>query len=47
MLFGSGLAFFFGKPFIQPSAPDLPAIPFGGWSTFRRCRRRSTSMCCS
>ena len=33
MLFGSGLAFFFGKPFIQPSAPDLPAIPFGGWSS--------------
>ncbi|RWO93606.1 ABC transporter permease [Mesorhizobium sp.] len=32
MLFGSGLAFFLGKPFIQPSAPDLPAIPFGGWS---------------
>ncbi|PAQ06462.1 ABC transporter permease [Mesorhizobium temperatum] len=32
MLFGSGLAFFFGKPFIRPSAPDLPAIPFGGWS---------------
>lgn len=32
MLFGTGLAFFFGKPFIQPSAPDLPAIPFGGWS---------------
>ncbi|WP_217578547.1 ABC transporter permease [Mesorhizobium sp. GbtcB19] len=32
MLFGSGLAFFFGKPFIQPSAPDLPAIPFGAWS---------------
>jgi ABC-type uncharacterized transport system permease subunit len=32
MLLGSGLAFFFGKPFIQPSAPDLPAIPFGFWS---------------
>jgi ABC-type uncharacterized transport system permease subunit len=32
MLFGSGLAFFFGKTFIQPSAPDLPAIPLGGWS---------------
>jgi len=32
MLFGTGLAFFFGKPFIQPSAPDLPAIPFGFWS---------------
>ncbi|TPL11727.1 ABC transporter permease [Mesorhizobium sp. B2-4-14] len=32
MLFGSGLAFFFGKPFIQPKAPNLPAIPLGGWS---------------
>src|SRR5262245_7427933 len=32
MLFGTGLAFFFGKPFIQPSAPALPAIPFGFWS---------------
>ena len=32
MLFGTGLAYFFGKPFIQPSAPDLPAIPFGWWS---------------
>jgi general nucleoside transport system permease protein len=33
MLFGSGLAFFFGKPYIQPSAPDLPSIPFGFWSS--------------
>jgi simple sugar transport system permease protein len=32
MLFGTGLAFFFGKPYIQPVAPDLPAISFGGWS---------------
>jgi len=32
MLFGTGLAFFFGKPFIQPSAPRLPAISFGFWS---------------
>ncbi|WP_027054242.1 ABC transporter permease [Mesorhizobium erdmanii] len=32
MLFGSGLAFFFGKPFIKPKAPNLPAIPFGRWS---------------
>ncbi|TPJ82449.1 ABC transporter permease [Mesorhizobium sp. B2-6-2] len=32
MLFGSGLAFFFGKPFIKPKAPNLPAIPFGVWS---------------
>ena len=32
MLLGTGLAFYFGKPYIQPSAPDLPAIPLGGWS---------------
>lgn len=32
MLLGMGLAFYFGKPFIQPVAPDLPSIPFGGWS---------------
>jgi simple sugar transport system permease protein len=32
MQFGTGLAFFFGKPFIQPVAPQLPAIPFGWWS---------------
>ncbi|TBW37357.1 ABC transporter permease [Siculibacillus lacustris] len=29
MLFGSGLAFFFGKSFIQPTAPRLSAIDFG------------------
>ena len=33
MLFGSGLAFYFGKPFIQPAAPHLPSIPFGFWSS--------------
>jgi simple sugar transport system permease protein len=32
MLFGTGLAFFLGKPYIQPKAPTLPAIPLGGWS---------------
>lgn len=32
MLLGMGLAFFFGKPYIQPVAPDLPAIPLGFWS---------------
>ena len=32
MLLGMGLAFFFGKPYIQPVAPDLPAISLGGWS---------------
>ncbi|MDZ7602071.1 MAG: ABC transporter permease [Hoeflea sp.] len=33
MLLGMGLAFFFGKPYIQPVAPDLPAIPLGFWSS--------------
>lgn len=32
MLFGTGLAFFLGKPYVQPQAPTLPAIPFGAWS---------------
>jgi simple sugar transport system permease protein len=32
MLFGTGLAFFLGKPFIQPKAPGLPSISFGDWS---------------
>jgi ABC-type uncharacterized transport system permease subunit len=32
MLFGIGLAFFIGKPLIKPTAPRLPAIPFGWWS---------------
>jgi simple sugar transport system permease protein len=32
MLLGTGLAFYFGKPFIQPVAPDLPSIPLGWWS---------------
>jgi len=33
LLLGSGLAFYFGKPYIQPSAPQLPAIALGGWAT--------------
>ncbi|MEI4487477.1 ABC transporter permease [Frigidibacter sp. MR17.14] len=32
MLLGMGLAFYFGKPFIQPVAPDLPAFDLGFWS---------------
>src|SRR5262249_37076180 len=32
MLFGTGLAFYLGKPFIQPQAPILPSIRFGAWS---------------
>ena len=38
MLLGTGLAFFFGKPFIQPSAPDLPAISLGWWSDIPQVR---------
>ncbi|MGK9171068.1 ABC transporter permease [Inquilinus limosus] len=38
MLLGMGLAFFFGKPFIQPVAPHLPAIPFGFWSDMPQVR---------
>ena len=32
MTLGTGLAFFFGKPFIQPEAPHLPSVPLGGWT---------------
>lgn len=32
MIFGTGLAFFLGKPLIQPVAPRLGAIEFGAWS---------------
>jgi general nucleoside transport system permease protein len=32
IIFGSGIAFFFGKPFIQPSAPQLPTINLAGGS---------------
>ena len=38
ILFGTGLAFFLGKPFIKPSAPLLPAIDLGFWSTSREIR---------
>ena len=32
MLFGTGLAFFLGKPYIQPKAPRLPSLQLGLWS---------------
>jgi general nucleoside transport system permease protein len=32
MSFGTGIAFFFGKPYIQPSAPRLDAIHLGDWT---------------
>jgi general nucleoside transport system permease protein len=33
-IFGSGIAFFFGKPFIQPKAPPLPLFELGAWSNY-------------
>jgi general nucleoside transport system permease protein len=33
IIFGSGIAFFLGKPFIQPSAPQLPTFDLGAWSS--------------
>jgi ABC-type uncharacterized transport system permease subunit len=32
MLLGTGLAFFLGKPFIQPKAPRLSSFELGAWS---------------
>jgi len=32
MLFGAGLAFYLGKPLIQPQAPQIPSINLGAWS---------------
>jgi simple sugar transport system permease protein len=32
MSFGTGVAFFFGKPYIQPSAPQLGSFSLGGWT---------------
>jgi simple sugar transport system permease protein len=32
MLAGTGIAFFLGKPYVQPSAPLLPGLPLGFWS---------------
>ena len=34
LTFGSGLAFFLGKGFIQPKAPPLPILELGTWSTY-------------
>lgn len=33
-IFGTGLAFFLGKPFINPSAPRLPHLALGAWSDY-------------
>src|ERR1700720_1490988 len=38
MLFGTALAFFLGKPLIEPSATMLPAIELGWWSDVQQVR---------
>jgi ABC-type uncharacterized transport system permease subunit len=38
MLFGVGLAFYLGKPLIQPTAPRLPAIGLGNFSDVPQVR---------
>ena len=38
MLFGTGLAFYLGKPLIEPTAARLPAIDFGWWSDVPQVR---------
>ena len=32
MLLGAGLAFYLGKPLIQPQAPQIPSLALGAWS---------------
>ncbi|MBV8391844.1 MAG: ABC transporter permease, partial [Alphaproteobacteria bacterium] len=39
MLFATGLAFFLGKPFIQPKAPNLGALELGWWSSIPQVRQ--------
>lgn len=38
MLAGTGLAFFFGKPYVQPTAPHLASLPLGFWSDLPQVR---------
>lgn len=38
MLLGTGLAFFIGKPLIQPTAPRLPSLDLGAWSSSPQVR---------
>jgi ABC-type uncharacterized transport system permease subunit len=37
-IFGTGLAFYLGKPFIHPSAPRLPHLALGAWSRYPQIR---------
>ena len=38
MLLGTGLAFYLGKPLIQPQAPQIPALSLGDWSSSAQVR---------
>lgn len=38
IVLGTGLAFFFGKPLIEPKAPALPSIALGFWSSIPQVR---------
>jgi simple sugar transport system permease protein len=38
MLLGTGLAFYLGKPLIQPQAPQIPSIDLGSWSDSAQIR---------
>jgi ABC-type uncharacterized transport system permease subunit len=42
MLLGTGLAFYLGKPLIQPQAPQLPSIVLGAWSDSPRVQSALT-----
>ena len=42
MIFGTGLAFYLGKPYIQPAAPRLPALELGNWSDIPQLRAALT-----
>jgi len=37
-LLGTGLAFYLGKPYIEPVAPRLPSVALGAWSTSPQIR---------
>ena len=36
MIFGTGLAFYLGKPLVKPTAPRIPDIEFGAWSSIEQ-----------
>ncbi|MFK8082672.1 MAG: ABC transporter permease [Granulosicoccus sp.] len=42
MLLGIGVAWFVGKPYIQPQAPDLPALSLGFWSDLKQLQAALT-----